>query len=662
MWSPPFSRNFLARTPVSEIRACVPDRSTCPDLHVIIRRGARYDLVIDTLSSQRGFRGRVLELCPVVYRIGASVAMGENEGAKVVDEECSERMVYMWGYLPGASPEKSPILSPAPVRFSDPSLAGDSWKDVCGGGCGFAMAISEKGKLITWGSADDENQSYLISGKHGEIAGHFQLPTEAVVVKAAAGWAHCASVTGALVLSHDLGVEHLACRSIVIEVAPWGYPVRQWPIKCFAKEYTASCTEEGEVYAWGWKECVPSGKVITDFITVGSLQKDVAGKQSSSIAEQGSPQSSNTSSGSDSHLDNKKVVDEVVKRRKISFSRQDSDSQASGDEFFSVSPSIVTLGNGVKITSVAVGGRHTLALSDVGQVWGWGYGGEGQLGLGSRIKMVSSPHLIPCIESASGKDKSSAFHQGSSAGAQGSNVPGSYVMEIACGGRHSVVITDAGALLTFGWGLYGQCGHGNNADQLRPTLVPSLLGTKVEKIAAGLWHTLCVSVNGHIFAFGGNQFGQLGTGSDQPEEHFKALSSTLPVTLQPSQARAMPLLVLAQSSGKRHGLKKTSPRQLDASRFENKHSRIVSCGARHSALLTDDGCLFTWGWNKYGQEIPMTETYLVKFLLVVAGQEMLPVAGGIRCCWLIKPSDSIGLLASWWSYSFDRVTDQSTFH
>lgn len=73
----------------------------------------------------------------------------------------------------------------------------------------------------------------------------------------------------------------------------------------------------------------------------------------------------------------------------------------------------------------------------MGQVWGWGYGGEGQLGLGSRVKMVSSPHLIPCIESHSGKDRPS-FHKGSSAGVQG---PGSYVVEIACGGRHSAVIT-----------------------------------------------------------------------------------------------------------------------------------------------------------------------------------------------------------------------------
>lgn len=80
-----------------------------------------------------------------------------------------------------------------------------------------------------------------------------------------------------------------------------------------------------------------------------------------------------------------------------------------------------------------------LEVSDVGQVWGWGYGGEGQLGLGSRIRMVSSPHPVPCIESTSyGKDRSAALSRGT----MGSDrVPGSYVKQIACGGRHSAVIT-----------------------------------------------------------------------------------------------------------------------------------------------------------------------------------------------------------------------------
>ena len=55
-----------------------------------------------------------------------------------------ERVVLMWGYLPGVSPQRSPLLGPVPVRLPPAAAAagGDGWRDVCGGGCGFAMAIS----------------------------------------------------------------------------------------------------------------------------------------------------------------------------------------------------------------------------------------------------------------------------------------------------------------------------------------------------------------------------------------------------------------------------------------------------------------------------------------------------------------------------------------
>lgn len=59
------------------------------------------------------------------------VVMGEQEG---------EKRVYMWGYLPGALPQRTPIQSPLIVKL--PPSIGTFWKDVCGGGCGFAMAIS----------------------------------------------------------------------------------------------------------------------------------------------------------------------------------------------------------------------------------------------------------------------------------------------------------------------------------------------------------------------------------------------------------------------------------------------------------------------------------------------------------------------------------------
>ncbi|GAV70319.1 RCC1 domain-containing protein/RCC1_2 domain-containing protein [Cephalotus follicularis] len=441
-----------------------------------------------------------------------------EEEVKMMEEEeemvvvVREKVVFMWGYLPGALPQRTPLLSPVVVSIQD------TWKDVCGGGCGFAIAISEAGKLITWGSTDDAGQSYITSGKHGETPEPFPLPNEACIVKAAAGWAHCVAVT-----------------------------------------------DSGEVYTWGWKECIPSGKVFGNPSGGVSSEKDAIERQSAFLSEQVSPrsQSSRPSAGTLSSVDSRGGGEETIKRRRVSSAKQAAESSSSGDETLSAFPCLVALNPGVRIKTVAAGGRHTLALSDIGQVWGWGYGGEGQLGLGSRVRMVSSPHPVPCTDSSYGKDRAAALSQGSmSIEEQGFRIPGSFVKGIACGGRHSAVITDAGALLTFGWGLYGQCGQGSTDDELSPTCVSSLLGLRIGGVAAGLWHTVCISDDGDVYTFGGNQFGQLGTGGDQAE---------------------------------------TLPRLLEAPSLENMHARVVSCGARHSAIITEDAKVFCWGWNKYGQ-------------------------------------------------------------
>ncbi|KAK3031926.1 hypothetical protein RJ639_036722, partial [Escallonia herrerae] len=449
----------------------------------------------------------------VIRSFSVEIAMNGDGGG------LREKLVFMWGYLPGALPQRSPILSPMEVRLPPSAVAGCSWTDVCGGGCGFAMAISDAGKLITWGSTDDLGQSYVTSGKHGEIPEPFPLPTETSIVRAAAGWAHCVSVT-----------------------------------------------EDGEVYTWGWKECVPSGKVFADPSMGLSLEKDISERQSSFLTEQVSPRSqgSRSSGGTASGVDSRGVGEEGAKRRRVSATKQAAESSSFVHETLSALPCLVTLSPGVRIATVAAGGRHTLALSDIGQVWGWGYGGEGQLGLGSQIRMVSSPHPIPCIDSSPlGKDRSTAPSRGSMGSeGHGFRVLGNYVKGIACGGRHSAVITDAGALLTFGWGLYGQCGQGSTDDELSPVCVSSLLGIRIEDVAAGLWHTVSISADGDVYAFGGNQFGQLGTGADQAE---------------------------------------TLPRLLDAPGLESMQAQRVSCGARHSAVVTEDGKVFCWGWNKYGQ-------------------------------------------------------------
>ncbi|XP_042046377.1 ultraviolet-B receptor UVR8-like [Salvia splendens] len=428
----------------------------------------------------------------------------KEDGSNYESEQQLE--VLMCGYFPGVTAQRSPLNSPASVRFPEAEASGDSWKDICAGGCGFGMAISASGKLVTWGSSDDQGQSYFASGKHGETPEVYPLPSPNPITEAAASWAHCVSVT-----------------------------------------------DKGEVYTWGWKECVPSVKITCTWNTSKTSEDQTGEGQSSTITDQ--------VLGSNDKLSG----DEMLKRRKV-VPQQDSEALTPADETLSMPPCPVSLDPGVRITSVAAGGRHTLALSDVGQVWGWGYGGEGQLGLGSRIKMVASPHLIPCIDpSLNGGGSSGVNNQNSvDSAAERNKSIGNYIKGIACGGRHSAVITDTGLLLAFGWGLYGQCGLGNTEDILRPTFVPFLGDSQIKAVAAGLWHTICISSDGRVYVFGGNQFGQLGLGTHQ------------------DQCEVV-------------------PRLLDASVLESKKAKIASSGARHNAILTEDGKLFCWGWNKYGQ-------------------------------------------------------------
>ncbi|KAJ0896000.1 putative regulator of chromosome condensation 1/beta-lactamase-inhibitor protein II [Helianthus annuus] len=136
----------------------------------------------------------------------------------------------MWGYLPATLPQRSPLVSPVEVNFPPSTDAGRFWTDVCGGGCGVAMPISDTGKLITWGTTDDLGQSYVTSGRHGETPEPFPLPSEVSMVKVAAGWAHCVCVTVAVA---------------------------------------------GEVYTWVWKDCVSFGTVVGDPYTEQDPETDL---------------------------------------------------------------------------------------------------------------------------------------------------------------------------------------------------------------------------------------------------------------------------------------------------------------------------------------------------------------------------------------------------
>eukprot|EP00850_Spirogloea_muscicola_P011088 SM000067S20365 [mRNA] locus=s67:597748:600451:+ [translate_table: standard] len=196
----------------------------------------------------------------------------------------------------------------------------------------------------------------------------------------------------------------------------------------------------------------------------------------------------------------------------------------------------------LRLTTIAAGERHALAVTDGGDLFGWGTNAQGQLGLGPGAATFRDPQLISCQLGARHAARLSA---------------------VACGSRHSVALTEEGEVVTFGWGLYGQCGHGTLEDEPRPRQVTALGGVRMTAVAAGLWHTACCTEAGEAYAWGGNQFGQLGTGGDLAE--------------------VLPKVVDHRSLAGNDGV------------------RSIHCGARHTAALTDTRRLYCWGWNKYGQ-------------------------------------------------------------
>ena len=83
------------------------------------------------------------------------------------------------------------------------------------------------------------------------------------------------------------------------------------------------------------------------------------------------------------------------------------------------------------------------------------------------------------------------------------------------GGRpgHSFAITADGAVWSWGEGGSGQLGHGDGQNQLLPKKVEAF-GQRVVAVSAGGTHSLAITTDGAVFAWGKGEDGCLGHGED----------------------------------------------------------------------------------------------------------------------------------------------------
>jgi hypothetical protein len=83
-------------------------------------------------------------------------------------------------------------------------------------------------------------------------------------------------------------------------------------------------------------------------------------------------------------------------------------------------------------------------------------------------------------------------------------------MKIACGGYHTMALNSDGEIYAFGAGVYGECGYGENKDTSVPKRVDlpktaDEIVIGVKQMACGGRHNMILSTDGTLFTFG---FGQ----------------------------------------------------------------------------------------------------------------------------------------------------------
>ena len=163
------------------------------------------------------------------------------------------------------------------------------------------------------------------------------------------------------------------------------------------------------------------------------------------------------------------------------------DELGNGTAAYSATPVVVSIPAGVTVTAISSGQYHNLALTSTGQIYGWGYDNDGQLGDGRKITTATPTlALLPA---------------------------GFTAAAIAAGGYHTLAMGAHGGLLSWGYNVDGQLGDGTKTTTGKPINVVMPTGVTATAIAAGLYHSMMLGTDGNVYSWGYNLYGQLGNGT-----------------------------------------------------------------------------------------------------------------------------------------------------
>ncbi|MGE5328107.1 MAG: Calx-beta domain-containing protein [Deltaproteobacteria bacterium] len=245
------------------------------------------------------------------------------------------------------------------------------------------------------------------------------------------------------------------------------------------------------------------------------------------------------------------------------------------------------------VAAIAAGANHTVALKTEGTVWTWGFNGSGQLGIGNtdnKSAPIKVDGLTDVVAISAGADYTIALKSNGDTYVWGNNefgqlgdtsqtnrttpvlASGLNGAAVAAGQTHTVVLKQDCSVWACGKNASGQLG--NNSIEQSSTAVQvkkdiNNMFTGVKEVIAGGNHVVALKIDGTVWAWGNNEYGQLGDASSGTNR------------LMPVQVADMNLLQLLSTG-------------------ENMTKQIAG-GANHTIALKSDGTVWTWGLNTNGQ-------------------------------------------------------------
>ncbi len=234
------------------------------------------------------------------------------------------------------------------------------------------------------------------------------------------------------------------------------------------------------------------------------------------------------------------------------------------------------------IVTVSTNKYHSLAITNTGQLYAWGKNQMGELGIGNN-QVQPIPQKVQVDGVTSWKSGATGF-------------------------LHSLAITNTGELYAWGFNIHGQLGLGNNTNQNTPQKVQVDGVTGWKNVVAGNFHTAAITNTGELYTWGTNGIGQLGIGNyiskNTPQKvYVNGVDKWKRVTARKNNTFAITetgkLYAWGENSRyKQLGLGNTDDKNIPTlvTAKEVDSWKDVSVGDRNNVVaITADGRLFRWG-------------------------------------------------------------------